>query len=49
MKDTKALISIFANDYKEAKEDMGKNSPNTKWLMLLVVVIYLIAGWIDTL
>jgi len=44
MKDIKALIGIIVNDYKEAKEDMKKNSPNTKWLMLLVVVLFVIAG-----
>jgi len=49
MKDIKALLGIIVNDYKEAKEDMEKNSPNTKWLMLLLVAIFMIASWIETL
>jgi len=45
----KELIKIIVDDYKEAKEDIEKNSPQAKWLLLLIAVIYIIAGWIDTL
>lgn len=49
MKELKDLIQLLAHDYKDAKQDMEKNDPNAKWLLIAVVVLVVLGGIIETM